>query len=322
MEDKIKNIQKMLKRSPQKGLVLLREYLQNDFKQISASERKKLYNKIKELEKIAYTAWQEMYSPESKGSSPALQEVSNQVAEGARKIFDKSGLKYDPIKVMNRALEMIVEGNNEKATALILTTCRTATHRAETIVRTIQIGKNRATAFDKAVKSGVEKFKYVGASAGIRPFCASNLNKVFTLEEIEKMNNGQGLSVRFSCGGYNCRHRWMAVMEGTTLKEQLAELKNKEILWDKKDLKSDTRKHMKDFGYADTKRYENDAIEIVKKQLNPHTNYHKGIQQFMFVGNDSYVVCTKQGKIKGYYYAGDIIKNIEKLREVKKCEPI
>lgn len=47
-----------------------------------------------------------------------------------------------------------------------------------------------------------------------RPFCLKHerlalAGKTYTREEIAKLNNGQGLSVRLSCGGYRCRHQWM-----------------------------------------------------------------------------------------------------------------
>lgn len=214
---------------------------------------------------------------------------------------------------------MIIDGKNDKAVEVIARATKSASYRIDTIIRTMQVGKNRATGIDKAVKSGAEKFKYVGASANIRPFCANNLNKIFTLEEIEKMDNGQGLSVKYFCGGYNCRHRWIVTQEGQAIKEQLDNLKNKEIRWDTKDLKSDTRKHLKGFGYTDEKQYENEAIEIVKKQINPYVNYHNGIEQFMFVADKGIVVCTKQGKIKGYYHSNDIERTKEYYLKVKKC---
>jgi len=51
----------------------------------------------------------------------------------------------------------------------------------------------------------------MGAVAGARPFCRERVGKVYSIEEIRAMDNGQGLAVEYFCGGWNCRHRWVAV---------------------------------------------------------------------------------------------------------------
>lgn len=61
---------------------------------------------------------------------------------------------------------------------------------------------------DKAIARGAIEFKFSGPKSGLRPFCAERLGKTFTVKEILAMNNGQGLPVQYSCGGYNCKHRW------------------------------------------------------------------------------------------------------------------
>lgn len=74
---------------------------------------------------------------------------------------------------------------------------------------------NNLLTFENAAATGTQMFKYFGpVSAITRPFCRAHAGQVFTLEEIERMDNGQGLSVRESCGGYNCRHYWVAVPAG------------------------------------------------------------------------------------------------------------
>jgi hypothetical protein len=52
-------------------------------------------------------------------------------------------------------------------------------------------------------------------SAITRPFCRAHAGQIFTLEEIERLDNGQGLPVRESCGGYNCRHYWVPASDLT-----------------------------------------------------------------------------------------------------------
>lgn len=81
-----------------------------------------------------------------------------------------------------------------------------------TVLFTTQSMVRRGSVFVEAQEAGINKFKYVGARGGlIRPFCAERVGKVYSFDEIQTMDNGQGLSVLYSCGGYNCRHRWVAV---------------------------------------------------------------------------------------------------------------
>jgi hypothetical protein len=60
---------------------------------------------------------------------------------------------------------------------------------------------------------GFEYFVSMGPVDGItRRFCGLLVNKVWTREEINRMNNGQdSVSVFVTHGGYNCRHHWQAV---------------------------------------------------------------------------------------------------------------
>lgn len=66
--------------------------------------------------------------------------------------------------------------------------------------------------FRRAEISGTRRFLYSGPIApSTRPFCRAHVERIFTLDQIERMDNGQGLPVRQACGGYNCRHEWVAV---------------------------------------------------------------------------------------------------------------
>jgi hypothetical protein len=84
----------------------------------------------------------------------------------------------------------------------------------QTVANTAQSAVRRSQLFVDAEQSDIEKFRYEGSEGGnIRDFCKSRVGKIYTLSEIKKLDNGQGLSVQFYCGGYNCRHRWVAVVE-------------------------------------------------------------------------------------------------------------
>lgn len=86
---------------------------------------------------------------------------------------------------------------------------------AETEAQTAVSRFNNLLTFENAAVTGTRTFKYFGpVSAITRPFCRAHAGQVFTEEEIRKMDNGQGLPVSESCGGYNCRHYWIAVPDG------------------------------------------------------------------------------------------------------------
>lgn len=81
-----------------------------------------------------------------------------------------------------------------------------------TISNTIQLGLARQGAMSVAISHGNKYFRYTGPKENIRPFCREHLGKVYSIDEIRAMSNGQGLPVEYYCGGYNCRHRWVVFM--------------------------------------------------------------------------------------------------------------
>lgn len=82
-----------------------------------------------------------------------------------------------------------------------------------TVADTAQIAANRSNKVLAAQAAGINKFKYSGPRGGrIRQFCARNIGKIYTAQEIAGLSNGQGLDVLTYCGGYNCRHWWEPVL--------------------------------------------------------------------------------------------------------------
>ncbi|MBP8975093.1 MAG: hypothetical protein KBG83_00095 [Bacteroidetes bacterium] len=81
-----------------------------------------------------------------------------------------------------------------------------------TLANTQVAAYNNLLTFKQAEESGTEQFLYSGPlSPSTRPFCRAHVGRIFTKEQILKMDNGQGLPVLETCGGYNCRHSWVAV---------------------------------------------------------------------------------------------------------------
>jgi hypothetical protein len=64
----------------------------------------------------------------------------------------------------------------------------------------------------KADELGITLFLYIGPDDDLtRDFCAEVLERdppIYTRDEIDSMDNEQGLDVMDSAGGWNCRHQW------------------------------------------------------------------------------------------------------------------
>ena len=81
------------------------------------------------------------------------------------------------------------------------------------------------TQFDRTVNvkvaldSGAEKFIYKGPDDEVtRDFCEKHINKVYTIDEIREIWQGEWAGKSSSnafatAGGYNCRHRWRPVYD-------------------------------------------------------------------------------------------------------------
>lgn len=104
-----------------------------------------------------------------------------------------------------------------------------AKHHAKTEIETFAGAMDRARVVDTALEGGIRRFKYVGPSGTQRPFCKGKVGVTFEIDAIKGMkDNGQGLPGIYYCGGYNCRHRWVPVLEGELKLEEGVVLKKEE----------------------------------------------------------------------------------------------
>ncbi len=63
-----------------------------------------------------------------------------------------------------------------------------------------------------------DAFLYEGPIDGLtRPFCLERVGKVYSRAAIDAMDNGQLDNTLITAGGYNCRHTWVPVAEGSEL---------------------------------------------------------------------------------------------------------
>lgn len=87
-------------------------------------------------------------------------------------------------------------------------------HDVATEVNTSLMAFQRVVHLEKAKKAGVDKFLYIGPLDKVtRPFCRQRVGRVFSLAQVQGMDNEQGLPVEIYCGGFNCRHHWRPVSD-------------------------------------------------------------------------------------------------------------
>lgn len=66
-----------------------------------------------------------------------------------------------------------------------------------------------------ARQAGIDKYLYDGVlHPTSRIFCQDHIGRIYSTAEIMEMDNGQGLPVMTSCGGYNCAHYWTPSFDG------------------------------------------------------------------------------------------------------------
>lgn len=84
--------------------------------------------------------------------------------------------------------------------------------RFDTELNTAISGFNGAITKQLADDLGLELFVYAGILIDTsRQFCIENVDQVFTREEIDQLDNEQGLDVWIYKGGYNCQHQWIPI---------------------------------------------------------------------------------------------------------------
>lgn len=308
IEDKILKLKKLQKTDIKQFLNDLSKLIQ-EWKMLSKNEKSRLRKQFKEYEQIGKELYQELYFK----TSIENKDVTSSILKGAKNIINEDGM-IDKDRYLSRILDSYQNDDKDKAIKLMKVLVNKATFRAETLISTMSIANNRANAFTKAADKGIKKFKYVGAESNAREFCRTKVNKVYTIEEINNLDNGQGLPVKYFCGGYNCRHRWVAVAETLNIQG----IKNSKLEYNPKDLKQDIRKHAVKFGLTD-EEYIKEAQTVVRESNEYYSQEFKGYLQAAFVGERGYVTTDYDGTIKGYFYykKENKTKAITNLKKIK-----
>jgi len=129
-----------------------------------------------------------------------------------------------------------------------------------------------------------------------RNFCSIHYNKIYKLEDVEKMTNDFGQPAFTYCGGYNCRHRWVPVFgkmeeanklfihESWQNKLEDASKREKEIFLKEKDTAIQLSKlgYKTELNYELRKMYNKDTDIIVEGKYtqlkHPNEKSNRGIK--------------------------------------------
>lgn len=114
-------------------------------------------------------------------------------------------------------MRAVLTGEELDAEAITGRSNSVATYRIATELNTSVAMFDRTVTAEVGKELGFDLWEYLGPMDSItRPFCEEVLSKdppIYTTEEVEAMDNEQGLPVMSSGGGYNCRHQWRPISE-------------------------------------------------------------------------------------------------------------
>lgn len=129
-------------------------------------------------------------------------------------VFDDIVVPSVAKNVKDSFLSMVIDTPPSLALSNLALSLERGAGTLQTEVRTKISQFGRSVNMIAADNIGMDHYLYTGPKDGItRPFCRPLINKVVDKTQLRKLNNGQGLSVRTSGGGYNCRHSWSPVTE-------------------------------------------------------------------------------------------------------------
>lgn len=122
----------------------------------------------------------------------------------------------DTTKAIREALQGMTLGVPLKASMSALSAqLERSEGRQLTEVKTKIASYGRQVTAAVGESAGLDLYLYTGPRDGItRRFCKPLINKVVTEAQMARLDNGQGLPVKLSGGGYNCRHSWSPVSQG------------------------------------------------------------------------------------------------------------
>ena len=141
-------------------------------------------------------------------------EVDSIRALTVQNVFDDIVVPSVAKNVKDSLLSMVIDTPPSLAISNLALSLERGAGTLQTEVRTKISQFGRSVNMIAADTVGMDLYLYTGPRDGAtRAFCRPLINKVVDKTQLGKLNNGQGLSVRTSGGGYNCRHSWSPVTE-------------------------------------------------------------------------------------------------------------
>lgn len=123
------------------------------------------------------------------------------------------------LNIQSTVMQAVVTGQKPDYKELKTKFGNVAASQIRTEVETSIATFNRTITVNKAIELGFKLFVYLGPDDNVtRDFCKRVLDKnppIYTIDEINDMDNDQGLPVFSAGGGYNCRHQWRPISEET-----------------------------------------------------------------------------------------------------------
>lgn len=185
---------------------------------VTANPPSRLFPDVRNMDADAFALRFGASEPEQSALNGRIAPVIAQ-AETASKNFRPAVL--DAVtKGLEQASRKGLEGDYRVFAREALRSAESKVHHLETEIETSLAAFDRASNIEAARSAGYEWFRYVGPSTNLRKFCAQHLGRVYHISEIQVMTNGQGLSVLYYQGGYNCRHDWEVVTEEVARQER------------------------------------------------------------------------------------------------------
>lgn len=145
-------------------------------------------------------------------------------------VFDDIVVPSVSKNMRDSLLSMVVDTPKDQAMSNLAQSLERGAGSLTTEVRTKISQFGRSVNMIAADAVGMDLYLYTGPKDGItRNFCKALINKVISKDQMSKLNNNQGLSVRSSGGGYNCRHSWSPVTSNFVELANLKKATSKDI---------------------------------------------------------------------------------------------
>ena len=200
-------IHRIIRDNPELDLDELAEVIERDLS-MPATARNRLADHVRQGQVKLAKFRREMFGT----ITDAVLEL-DPVALQARAAVDFPAIRHSLNRTVRRALQHVIDTGGEISDVTRrLNRLRLVGHRARTLANTALAQYDNAATIQLARQAGITRYKYHGPPAE-REFCQALLStgRFYTLAEINAMDNGQGIPVWSSCGGYNCRHQWLPV---------------------------------------------------------------------------------------------------------------